>query len=168
MDTIRTRDDMDDYRLTEALLCGQDESLMVDVLGCPVHPAIVAPFEALRSDAARAGFELKIVSGFRGFDRQLAIWNAKASGRRPLLDSDGQALCFNELSCEQLLDAILRWSALPGASRHHWGSGRRPLAFAFQIANCRSKPRNPLTIFNSKPARAASDRSASKCATIAG
>ena len=24
---------MDDYRLTEALLCGQDESLMVDVLG---------------------------------------------------------------------------------------------------------------------------------------
>jgi LAS superfamily LD-carboxypeptidase LdcB len=113
---------MDDYRLTEALLCGQDELLMVDVLGCPVHPAIVAPFEALRSDAARAGFELKIVSGFRSFDRQLAIWNAKASGRRPLLDSDGQALCFNELSCEQLLDAILRWSALPGASRHHWGS----------------------------------------------
>lgn len=95
---------------------------MVDVLGCPVHPAIVAPFEALQSDAARAGFDLKIVSGFRSFDRQLAIWNAKASGQRPLLDSHGQALDYQALSKEQLLEAILRWSALPGASRHHWGS----------------------------------------------
>lgn len=95
---------------------------MVDVLGCLVHPALVAPFEALRADAARAGFELKIVSGFRGFDRQLAIWNAKASGRRKLLDSCGEEVCFDQLSEAQLLDCILRWSALPGASRHHWGS----------------------------------------------
>lgn len=113
---------MDDYSLTDALLCGQDSGAMVDVLGCPVHPAIVAPFEALQSDAARAGFDLRVVSGFRSFDRQLAIWNAKASGRRPLLDSRGQVLNFQELSEDQLLEAILRWSALPGASRHHWGS----------------------------------------------
>ena len=113
---------MDDYRLTNALLCGQDESMMIDVLGCPVHPAIVASFEALQADAARAGFELKIVSGFRSFERQLAIWNAKASGERTLLDSHGRELCFSDLNCDQLLDSILRWSALPGASRHHWGS----------------------------------------------
>ncbi len=95
---------------------------MVDVLGCPVHPALVAPFEALCDDAARAGFDLKIVSGFRGFERQLAIWNAKASGRRQLLDSGGRELCFEQLTEAELLESILRWSALPGASRHHWGS----------------------------------------------
>jgi LAS superfamily LD-carboxypeptidase LdcB len=31
-------------------------------------------------------------------------------------------LDFDSLSGEQLISAILSWSALPGASRHHWGT----------------------------------------------
>src|SRR5690606_3297222 len=59
---------------------------------------------------------------FRDFDRQLAIWNAKASGERALLDADGNLLDAGTLDEEALVAAILHWSALPGASRHHWGS----------------------------------------------
>ncbi|WP_022960689.1 M15 family metallopeptidase [Spongiibacter tropicus] len=113
---------MSDYQLSKALLTGRDDAVMVGVLDRPVHRALVAPFQALRDDAARAGFDLRIVSGFRSFDRQLAIWNAKASGQRTLLDSRGCELAFETLDESALVDCILRWSALPGASRHHWGS----------------------------------------------
>lgn len=88
----------------------------------PVHRALLEPFLKLRHDAALAGFDLRIGSGFRDFDRQLAIWNAKAAGQRVLLDSAGCELDYNQLSARERLYAILRWSALPGASRHHWGT----------------------------------------------
>lgn len=101
---------------------GQIPELMDDSLGAPLHPAILAPLMRLQQRAAEAGFDLQVVSGYRSFDRQLAIWNAKASGQRALLDSRGQPLDFASLSPDQLVHVILRWSALPGGSRHHWGS----------------------------------------------
>ena len=64
---------MSDYQLSKALLTGRDDAVMVGVLDRPVHRALVAPFQALRDDAARAGFDLRIVSGFRSFDRQLHL-----------------------------------------------------------------------------------------------
>lgn len=87
-----------------------------------LHPATAVAFMALRADAARDGLDLRVVSGFRGFDRQLLIWNAKASGERVLLDDQERELDALRLPAEQRMLAILRWSALPGASRHHWGS----------------------------------------------
>ncbi|MDX1505986.1 MAG: M15 family metallopeptidase [Spongiibacter sp.] len=113
---------MIDFRITPELLTGCDDRAMVAVLGPPVHNAIVAPFQALRADAANAGFDLQIVSGFRSFDRQCRIWNAKARGERTLLDSEGCPVRFADLDSDALIDCIMRWSALPGASRHHWGS----------------------------------------------
>lgn len=93
-----------------------------EALGAPVHRDLVDSFRRLQSEAASAGFELRIASGFRDFDRQLAIWNAKAEGRRPLFDTSGRELDRRALDDWQCARAILRWSALPGASRHHWGS----------------------------------------------
>lgn len=87
-----------------------------------LHPRALVAFEQLRQDARAAGFEPRIVSGFRSFERQLKIWNDKARGLRPLLDSAGNPLDPAQLSPEQTAFAILRWSALPGASRHHWGT----------------------------------------------
>jgi LAS superfamily LD-carboxypeptidase LdcB len=87
-----------------------------------VHQDLVEPFGELRRAAAAAGFDLRILSGFRSFERQLAIWNEKATGRRAVLDGAAAPLDITTLSPRELLFAILRWSALPGASRHHWGS----------------------------------------------
>jgi LAS superfamily LD-carboxypeptidase LdcB len=39
-----------------------------------------------------------------------------------VLDSNAVPLDIERLSEEELVFAILRWSALPGASRHHWGT----------------------------------------------
>jgi LAS superfamily LD-carboxypeptidase LdcB len=89
---------------------------------CLLHPQAAAALLAMRNAARAAGIELKVVSGFRDFNRQLAIWTAKFNGRRPLLDPAGQLLNAADLYESALIDAILHWSALPGASRHHWGS----------------------------------------------
>jgi LAS superfamily LD-carboxypeptidase LdcB len=90
--------------------------------GAPIHRAVVEPFAVLRAAAADAGFDLAINSGFRSFERQLSIWNRKATGELAVLDSAARPLDITTLGERELVFAILRWSALPGASRHHWGT----------------------------------------------
>ncbi len=104
---------------TQRHLCSPE---LQDLLGAPVHTGVVEPFLLLRGEAASAGFDLQILSGFRSFHQQLSIWNRKARGDLPVLDSDAKPLDIGELSEPALVFAILRWSALPGASRHHWGT----------------------------------------------
>ena len=99
-----------------------NRSIDFELMGCGVHCDVIEPFQRLQQRAKEAGFELAIASGYRDFERQLSIWNAKANGERPVLDSDGQVLDMTELDPWQQVQAILRWSALPGASRHHWGT----------------------------------------------
>jgi LAS superfamily LD-carboxypeptidase LdcB len=107
-----------------AELTGQVRTHIADVsfLNCALHVHAVAPFLALRRAALADGFDPIPYSGFRDFSRQLAIWNGKFSGERPMLDASGRPLDVNELTASQRIDAILLWSALPGASRHHWGT----------------------------------------------
>ena len=76
----------------------------------------------LRQRAKKAGFDLAVASGFRSYTRQLAIFNAKAAGERVVMGEHGHALDLSTLNDTALLDAILRFSALPGTSRHHWGT----------------------------------------------
>ncbi len=87
-----------------------------------VHPQLIPALSALTQNAADAGFDMRIASGFRSFDRQLSIWNNKAHGLRPVLDQSEQPVDLNVLSDDEKVFAILHWSALPGASRHHWGT----------------------------------------------
>lgn len=89
---------------------------------CALHYEVVAAFLAMRDAAARAGIALEAASSFRDFDQQVAIWNAKWCGERPLLDRQGRPLAFDGLPEAARVDAILCWSAIPGGSRHHWGS----------------------------------------------
>lgn len=110
--------------LLKKILLGLDERELLDVplLQCRIHRQMVAPLMLLHERAASAGFDLRIASSYRSFERQLLIWNNKALGLRPVLDSDGKPLDLAPLTEREKVFAILRWSALPGASRHHWGS----------------------------------------------
>ena len=87
-----------------------------------IHPQVVAPLIELRQLAGHQGFDLRLCSSFRSFDRQLAIWNEKAMGLRPVFANSGAKVDMQELDEWQQVQAIMRWSALPGASRHHWGT----------------------------------------------
>lgn len=93
--------------------CGPDGQLM---------PEAGQALKRLRKRANKAGFDLRVASGYRSYERQLSIFNAKARGERPIVDDAGRRLLPAALSGEALLAAILRFSALPGVSRHHWGT----------------------------------------------
>ncbi|NDC23178.1 MAG: D-alanyl-D-alanine carboxypeptidase family protein [Proteobacteria bacterium] len=109
--------------LLEEILTGRTDShTEVFSGGHRVHQKVVQPLTKLKNAAAKAGFDLAICSGFRSFDRQLMIWNEKVSGKRPVPDSQGRGVNVSEQPPQVLIDLILRWSALPGASRHHWGT----------------------------------------------
>lgn len=91
-------------------------------LDCTLHPRAAEALLALRAEAHGAGIDLKVVSSFRDFQHQAAIWAGKFGGTRRLLDRAGREIAREGLDESALIDAILIWSALPGASRHHWGT----------------------------------------------
>jgi LAS superfamily LD-carboxypeptidase LdcB len=88
-----------------------------------MHKDVISAFKQLQLQAKEEiQADIQIVSCFRNFARQLAGWNAKAQGKRPLLDDQDNELPYQDMSPTEILYAILRWSAVPGASRHHWGT----------------------------------------------
>lgn len=112
-----------DTKQKELLLGLRDDFLLpIQNKQFTIHQDAQEDFEKLFEAARQEGFEITVISSFRNFDQQLAIWNNKAGGKRTLLDSEGEAMDFQTLSKEEILFSILRWSALPGFSRHHWGT----------------------------------------------
>ncbi len=113
--------------MTPAELIGRSRGHIVELVdpGRPpvaMHAHVITPFSRLRQAAAAAGLDLTPQSGFRDFDRQLRIWNAKFNGEAVVNDPSGRALDALSLPPPDRIRAILHWSALPGASRHHWGT----------------------------------------------
>ncbi|GAL06818.1 D,D-carboxypeptidase family protein [Photobacterium aphoticum] len=110
---------------TAEQLTGQDTSHLVVINPTNnqmVHADMAPAMLALQAAAREAGFDMRLASAFRPFDRQLWIWNNKFTGQRPILDSHSQPLDPDTLTDVEKIHAILRWSALPGGSRHHWGT----------------------------------------------
>ena len=108
----------------QGLITGADRSQLAQLPGGNflIHQKAQEDFLSLVELAAKDGIDLGIVSSYRDFSRQLATWNAKVRGEKAVLDSEGVELNIKNLNEEELLFAILRWNALPGTSRHHWGT----------------------------------------------
>ena len=87
-----------------------------------VQEEVGQAFCDMRVEAAKSGIAICPISSFRDFASQLKIWNRKFSGERPLYGRNGQAIDASRLSQREVIAHILIWSALPGASRHHWGT----------------------------------------------
>ncbi len=109
--------------LTPAQLTGREQDHLVAFAGeHRLHPEAARALEKLGVKARDAGFELAIASSFRSYDRQLAIYNGKALCQRPVHDDRGLPVDMQALDPGDRLAAILRFTALPGTSRHHWGT----------------------------------------------
>lgn len=87
-----------------------------------LHQQVIPAFNTLAKAMAQDGIKLKIVSAWRGFERQASIWQAKCDGRRAVFNSEQQVIDITTLQGLEKLEAIMLYSALPGASRHHWGT----------------------------------------------
>ena len=107
---------------TIACVTGQSDTHLTKIQSHRLHSAITADFIALQNAAKQAGFDLTIASSFRDFDCQALIWNNKFSGQRPVYNSQQKVVDLTNLSDIDKCIAIMRYSALPGASRHHFGT----------------------------------------------
>ncbi|TMP49750.1 M15 family metallopeptidase, partial [Pseudoalteromonas sp. S1612] len=87
-----------------------------------LHSAIISDFLALQSAVKKAGFDLTIASSYRDFNRQSIIWNNKFLGIRPVFNKQQEVVDLTKLSDIDKCIAIMLYSALPGASRHHLGT----------------------------------------------
>ena len=101
--------------LSEHGLVAHDERTTLD-------SEVSRQFGLLQLDARAEGFQLVAASSYRSYESQLTIFNAKWRGERPVLDDADRPLSRELYSDEQWLHRILRFSALPGTSRHHWGT----------------------------------------------
>ena len=109
--------------VTHALLSGAQEDHLIDLgNGHKLQSEVSNAFSQMQQAAFKAGLDLQIASSFRHLDRQLTIWNSKWRGERTLYAINGKVLEASALSEQEKLNAILTWSALPGSSRHHWGT----------------------------------------------
>lgn len=75
-------------------------------------------FLIMRDSALLAGINLTIQSGTRDFYIQRYLWNQKFTGQR----SNGKGYIDQSLSDSAKTAQVLTYSAMPGISRHHWGT----------------------------------------------
>lgn len=76
-------------------------------------------FYKMRESAIKNGIELKILSATRNFNYQKNLWNDKWSGATIV---EGQNLSKSITDGLERFKKILEYSAVPGMSRHHWGT----------------------------------------------
>lgn len=83
--------------------------------GFAVQQKVVEPWQKLRAAAAKEGIDIGLVSAFRSVDEQRLIFLQELKAKGVTIDAvaTGQA--------DELVDAVLKTTSIPGYSRHHTG-----------------------------------------------
>lgn len=87
--------------------------------GMYLRKETIAAFIKMYEAAKKEGVSLKIISATRNFNEQKTIWEAKWNGRRLV---NGKNLAQTIKDETERAKTILRYSSMPGTSRHHWGT----------------------------------------------
>ena len=115
--------------------------------GILMHADALTAFDKMATAASADGHKLVIRSAARNFNYQRSIWEAKWSGKRILSSGINAAKEIDDPVLRS--KEIMKYSAMPGASRHHWGtdidlnafdnayfeSGKGKLIYDWLIAN---------------------------------
>ena len=102
---------MHTQEINTEILIGMDDSRIVSdtIL---LEKETYSAFIKMKDAAEKDGIVIKLVSGFRDFYRQQMIWNNKYKKFTNEFSLDGPTA----------IKEIIRFSTIPGTSRHHWGT----------------------------------------------
>ena len=102
---------MHTQEINTEILIGMDDSRIVSdtIL---LEKETYSAFVKMKDAAEKDGIIIKLVSGFRDFYRQQMIWNNKYKKFTNEFSLDGPTA----------IKEIIRFSTIPGTSRHHWGT----------------------------------------------
>lgn len=67
--------------------------------------------EKMKKDALKKGIKIRVISAYRSFEHQNNIWNRKYKSLRK-----------QGYSVTKTVKKIIEYTAIPGTSRHHWGT----------------------------------------------
>lgn len=81
-----------------------------------VLTAFLKMYEAAKKD----GISLKVESATRNFAKQKRIWEKKWTGKTKIEGGKDATKAYPVAKTRAL--TILKWSSMPGTSRHHWGT----------------------------------------------
>lgn len=96
------------------------DSAYADKKGMYLRKDTYKAFLEMYQHALKDGVKLQIRSATRNFYAQKNIWEAKWTGERLLEGGENLALTTSDPKERAL--KILRYSSMPGSSRHHWGT----------------------------------------------
>lgn len=130
-DTLKTAEPLKSFpTIDKKYLLGhvneKKDSLFVEIpvpvanrAGLYLRKEALKAFQEMRDAAKEEGVHLKILSAYRSFNYQKWIWNSKFEGKRK---SGGRNMLSSYPDPKERVEAILNYSAMPGTSRHHWGT----------------------------------------------
>ena len=95
---------------TEILIGIDDSRIVSDTI--LLEKETYSAFIKMKDAAEKDGIIIKLVSGFRDFYKQQMIWNNKYKKFTNEFSLDGPTA----------IKEIIRFSTIPGTSRHHWGT----------------------------------------------
>lgn len=110
------------FNLVEQAALGLSQAHLCDFQGRLVEHTIKRDLEQMVSAAKKSGITLTLASTFRDFERQSLIWNNKFNLIRPVFDINDNPVEMAALNDAEKCFAIMLFSAIPGASRHHFGT----------------------------------------------
>ena len=102
---------MHTQKINTEILIGMDDS-RIDSDTILHEKETYSAFVKMKDAAEKDGIIIKLVSGFRDFYRQQMIWNNKYKKFTNEFSLDGPTA----------IKEIVRFSTIPGTSRHHWGT----------------------------------------------
>ncbi|UOB18342.1 M15 family metallopeptidase [Abyssalbus ytuae] len=95
---------------TKNQLIGKGNALLIKE-NMYLQPEAYKAFLRMQEDAKKKNIHIKIVSGYRDFEKQKNIWKRKY-----------ERYISQGLIPEQAIQKIIEYSTIPGTSRHHWGT----------------------------------------------
>jgi len=96
------------------------DTVYADRPGLYLRKDTYAAFLQMHDAAKTKGIDLVIRSATRNFEYQKGIWERKWSGQTKIENGKDASILYEEP--EERALAILRYSSMPGTSRHHWGT----------------------------------------------
>ncbi len=104
-------------------LSGKEENHLIPFEKFIIHNDLKEDLNILFNLLQNLNCKPLIISSYRSYGHQKKIWEKKCLGETKTMDFQGNnEIDIKDLSPKEHLFFMLRWSAIPGLSRHHWGT----------------------------------------------
>jgi LAS superfamily LD-carboxypeptidase LdcB len=96
------------------------DSIHADRGGLYLHRLTYQAFTDMYEAALEDGIQLQIRSATRNFNTQKSIWERKWTGETTIENGKNASVAYPKAADRAKM--ILKYSSMPGTSRHHWGT----------------------------------------------